>query len=136
MPDVVRVGTEPLAVVDLSIRQGADTTWSLSYTATDTGGAPLTVDFTGWTARAQLRTRAGGDLWINLTSGAGIALSHTSTTLTLVCTIGHAVTEGAAWNNRARGVWDLELVRADGWVIPLAAGTVQVSHDITRAVTP
>lgn len=128
---MVQVGTKPLAEVDLSIRQGSDTTFALSYTAQDDSG-PVATDFTGWTARAQLRKDVGREVWTELTTVDGFTLTHTATTLTITGLIPHSVTEDSAWDTYTAGVWDLELVRADGWVIPLAAGKVFVTHDVTR----
>lgn len=126
------VGSEPLAEVDLKIRQGSTTTVALSYTATDAAGAPVATDFTGWTARSQIRAQVGGTVWASLTTGSGITLAATSTTLTVTLTLPAATTEATAWNSYGVGVWDVELVRVDGTVIPFVAGKVFVSHDVTR----
>lgn len=130
---MVQVGTKPLEQVDLSIHQGSDTSFPLRYYQRDDAGAPVAQDFTGWTARAQLRGRVGEDpVWAELTVGDGFTLTHDATSLTITLLIPHAVTEDPAWDSRTSGVWDLELVRADGWVIPLLAGRVTVTHDVTR----
>lgn len=129
---MVQVGSKPLSEVDLIIRQGSDTTFTFAYTPTDDTGTPVPTDFTGWEARAQLRSGVGEAIWTELTTGDGFTLSSSSTKLTIMGLISHEVTEAVAWNDYGKGVWDLELVRADGWVIPLVAGKVSVTHDVTR----
>jgi hypothetical protein len=129
-----QVGQEVLAQVDLLIRQGSDVSFVLKYAESD-GTAIVVQSFAGWSARSQIRKKVGGDVWHGMTSTDGLALTDDSAgTLTVTGLIGHTVTEDTAWNGRREGVWDLELIRADGWVIPLAAGVVRVEPDVTRSV--
>lgn len=127
------VGQEVLAQVDLLIRQGSDCAFTLLFSEED-GTGTIVQDFTGWSARSQLRRKVGGDLWHALTVGDGLTLTHDAGVLTVAGLIPHGVTEDPAWNSRRQGVWDVELIRADGWVIPLAAGEVRVDPDVTREV--
>lgn len=138
-----QVGQEVLARVDLLIRQGSDVPWALTY-AEDDGTGPVAQSFAGWTVRSQIRRKVGGDIWHTMTDTDGITLTEDGTTLTLTGLIGHAVTEDPAWDARASrngtdgllpaGVWDVELVKADGTVIPLAEGSVFVDPDVTRGL--
>ncbi|WP_206155811.1 hypothetical protein [Cellulomonas taurus] len=125
------VGQEVLARVDLLVRQGSDCAFTLLFSEEDEQGT-IVQDFTGWSARSQLRRKVGGEIWHELAVGAGLTLTHDAGVLTVAGLIPHAVTEDPAWNARNVGAWDIELVRADGWVIPLAAGAVRVDHDVTR----
>lgn len=125
------VGQEVLAQVDLLIRQGSDCAFTLLFSEED-GQGTIVQDFTGWSARSQLRRKVGGDIWHELTVGNGLTLTHDAGVLSVAGLISHAVTEDPAWNARNSGAWDVELIRADGWVIPLAAGAVRVDHDVTR----
>lgn len=136
-----QVGQEVLARVDLLIRQGSDVTFALTYSESD-GTATIVQDFAGWSARSQIRKKVGGEVWHDMSSTAGITLSNAAGVLSVTGLIGHAVTEDPAWNLRAgktvgdvlapSGVWDIELVTVDGYVIPFIAGDVYVDPDVTR----
>jgi hypothetical protein len=127
------VGQEVLAQVDLLIRQGSDCAFVLQYSEED-GAGTIPQDFAGWSARSQLRRKVGGDVWHELAVGDGLTLTHDAGVLSVAGLIPHAVTEAEVWNTRKVGVWDVELIRADGWVIPLVAGAVKVDPDVTREV--
>lgn len=120
------------AQVDLRIRQGSDVAWALAYRETDPDGVTLPNTFAGWTARAQVRDRIGGAVWLAMTSDVAITLTAGENKITLTGLIEHATTEAPEWDSRSNGYWDVELVRDDGTVIPLAAGRVVVEHDVTR----
>lgn len=130
---VEEVGQEVLAQVDLLIRQGSDCAFTLLFSEEDEQG---TIDqtFDGWSARSQVRKKVGGDVWHAMTVGDGLTLTHDAGVLSIAGLIPHEVTEAEAWNTRRVGVWDVELIRADGWVIPLAAGAAKVDPDVTREV--
>lgn len=120
----VTVGRSALAVVDLILAQGADNSFEFRYSETvDEVVTP--VDLSGWSARGQIRRSPGGELWVELqpTLDSEGVVSFS---------IGHAVTEDAAWDRRSSGVWDLELIDPDGKVTRFVEGTVTVSHDVTR----
>lgn len=127
------VGQEVLAQVDLLIRQGSDCTFVLQFSEEDDAGT-IMQDFTGWSARSQVRKKVGGDVWHTMTVGDGLTLTHDAGVLSIAGLIPHTVTEDEAWNGRRVGVWDVELIRGDGWVIPLAAGAARVDPDVTREV--
>lgn len=116
----------------LIISQGAENSYGWTW---ERRVAPATeytpVDLTGWTARAQIRTNVGGEIWATFTDTDGITLDDQGN---ITLTVGHAVTEAAEWQTLARveGVWDLELIDGDGEVTRFAMGPVIVSQDVTR----
>lgn len=121
---------------DLVISQGADNTYAYRYSTSD-GTTTTPVDLTGWQARAQVRPRPGGTVWLDLTSQAPTAAGSSITLGAdgfITVHIHHAETEAAEWNTpaRAKGVWDLELIAPSGEVIRLVMGAVELSADVTR----
>lgn len=135
MTTTPRTGTTVYAEVDLDIRQGSECVWGLRYEERAVADDPATIipnTFTSWSARSQIRANVGSEVWHQMTSGAGITLSVAANQLTLSGLIPHTVTEAPVWDARNTGAWDVELVRADGTVIPLAAGWVRITHDVTR----
>lgn len=131
------LGREAITTVDLIVAQGADQSYAVRYSTSD-GTTTTPVDLTDWSARAQLRRKVGGDIWLDLTDANGIALTADGI---VTVTIDHATTEAPAWNAYSRltadgpqalGVWDLELISPDGRVVRLVQGTVTVSPDVTR----
>lgn len=124
--------------VDLVVSQGADNDYAFRYgTQATTGAETVYPDLTapGWDARAQLRKRPGGDVWVTLTTTLD---DHTGITLAaegwVYVHLHHTLTEDPAWNatSRREGVWDLELVKPSGEVVRLVMGDVRVSPDVTR----
>lgn len=131
---MLRTGTSVLASnVILDIRQGSDCTWAVRYREQNPDGSTVTNTFSGWAARAQVRARVGGELWLEMKSPDAITLNAADNRLTISGRIEHATTEAAIWNNRGAGVWDLELVRPNGTVVPVVEGPALVSHDVTRS---
>lgn len=122
---VVTVGRAALATINLLIAQGADNAYSFRYS---NDGVP--VDLTGWSARAQIRSDYGGDIYLTLTA-QDIPLTSDGV---IQITIPHTVTEATEWNAWTSGVWDLELVDPNGGVTRFAAGRVTISQDVTRDV--
>jgi hypothetical protein len=120
------IGVSALAAVNLVIAQGATFTASFRYL---TGSPAAAVDLTGWTARAQLRSGKGGEIWLTLASGTEITLTSEGT---IGFTLPHTATEGEVWDTRKLGVWDLELTSPAGVRLRFAEGTVTISHDVTR----
>lgn len=119
---MLTLGRGALVPLDLIIRQGATNRYKLRYL--DADREP--IDLTDWTARAQIRTAPGSDLWATLDVVLGADGS-------VEFEISPATTETPAWNKRTRGAWDVELVSPGGDVIALAAGAVLVEHDVTRS---
>lgn len=136
MTTVDPAGYEARILRDWTVPQGADTVNSLRpYRHGDDG--PEYLDLTdGWSARAQMRDRVGGAVWVAFSStdteGARIDLDADGWVSVILPA---AVTEEPAWDSRTNGVYDVELIDADGHVIRLAKGDVEVSHDVTREVT-
>lgn len=137
-------GRAALAQVDLLVCQGADNTYGFTYSRR-TGETTTAVDLSTWSARAQLRTRVGGAVWLTLTSPTGIVLDADGSIMLL---IGHEITEDPAWNGYVKldsktgrpvpsGVWDMELTNtAPGKVLRFVEGKVTVSPDVTREDVP
>ena len=121
----VTAGLETLATVDLLISQGSDNLYTFRYSET-VDNVRIPVDLTAHAARAQIRSKVGGDLWLELTD---ITLAADGT---IEVRIPHAITEGDAWNVRRSGVWDLELTDPDGLKVRFASGRVTVSPNVTR----
>lgn len=115
-----------VAQSDVTIVQGADTELKYRYLA---GEPAVAVDLSGYTARAQFRASRGGELWLTLVTGAGIVLDDQGY---VTLSIPHGITEGAEWDQRSAGVWDLELTGSGGAVERFLEGSVVVSHDVTR----
>lgn len=110
---------------DILIEQGA--TFRMSATWKDSAGAP--VNITGYTARMQVRRRYNDPtilLNFSTTNGA-IVLGGSAGTITI--TGAATVTDDVAART---GVYDLELVSADGTVTRLLEGGVTISPEVTR----
>lgn len=122
----ITVGRAALAEVNLIISQGADNHYSFRYSR-DVDGETVPVDLTGYTARAQIRRSAGGELYLDMTD---VTLSDDGV---IGITIAAAVTEDPVWDTRSSGVWDLELVSPSGGVVRFASGGVSIVQDVTRA---
>lgn len=112
---------------NLGIDQGA--TFSLPVTW-KTGKKPaVPVDLTGCTARMQVREKLDAPaVLVELTTeNGGIALGGVSGTVTL--RIEADATAAFTWR---AGVYDLEIIFADGTVRRLMYGSVSVSLEVTR----
>jgi hypothetical protein len=114
----VTVGHVP-AVIHLAIYQGDDFGFALDVQ--DAAGSP--VDLTGSTATAQMRKTPNDPAVV-----ATFAVTVDGSTITLRL----SDTETAALP-AAGGMWDVQVVRADGIVTTLAAGQARVYADVTRA---
>ncbi len=110
----------------LTIYQGATFTQQVTWTA---GQPAAPVDLTGCTARAQIRAEieAPGVLLELTTENGRIELGGATGTVTIKITA--ADTAEITWTE---GVYDLEVVFADGGVRRLLAGGVAVSPEVTR----
>lgn len=116
--------------VELVISQGSDMDLSMQWSV---DGTP--VDFTGWDARAQLRKKPGGPLWLSLTTtedehGNVIMLDDDGM---IHLHIDDEETSQEAWNasSRKEGRWDLEVIDPDGSPRRLVMGPVRVSREVT-----
>ncbi|MDQ0809832.1 hypothetical protein QFZ63_001546 [Streptomyces sp. B3I7] len=99
---------------DLRIEQGA--TLTETYTVTDDGWT-----WDGWTARAQIRTIAYGELLLDLTPY--LTVTGPAVQLAVPAAITQTLTRS--------GVWDLEMVNGDT-VLRLLQGKALVSLEVTQ----
>lgn len=115
----------PAAIRNFAIDQGA--TFNQVITWKDSAGAP--INLTGYSARMQARkNKNAGDVLVELTTQNGrIILGGSTGRITL--NIPASVTAAFNWT---RGLYDLELVRADGEVSRLLQGELTVSVGMTR----
>jgi hypothetical protein len=123
-----------------NVPQGADTENALRY-GTKTGDDPTEYpDLSdGWSARAQMRKKAGDPVWVEFLSsslsGPRISLEADGYFTVILPA---SETEQEEWNSRkanppgTSGVYDVELVSPTGRVIRHTSGTVTVSPDVTR----
>lgn len=91
------------------------------------------VDLTGWKARMQIRTKAGGTVLLTLSSdpadNAEGEIEIDVPGSALVIKLSAAQTAALSWNG---GVYDLEGIRPDGAVVSiLAPSTVVVGQEVT-----
>lgn len=85
------------------------------------------VNLVGFTARATIKTKVGGEVLETLTTENGkILIDAGDSTVTL--TISATATAEYSWN---KGVYDLELVSDTGEVTAVASGEVSVTKEIT-----
>lgn len=110
----------------LRIEQGATFRKLLTWKA---GTPAVPVDITGCTARMQIRADIDdADPLISLTTeNGGITLGDTAGTIELY--ISDTDTAAITWET---GVYDLEIILANGDVRRLLYGTVTVTPEVTR----
>ena len=110
----------------ITIDQGATFRKRMTWT---TGDPPLPVDLTGCTARMQIRDEiADADPLITLTTeNNGIVLDDVLGTIDLY--ISDTDTAAIEWTT---GVYDLEIILANGDVRRLLYGPVTVTPEVTR----
>jgi len=113
--------------INLSIDQGATFHKGITWKVGDP--TPLPVDLTGCTARMQVRESIDSEnIFIELTTENGrITLGTTDGSVSL--DINATDTAALDWK---RGVYDLEIIFANGVVRRLLSGTVVVSPEVTR----
>lgn len=117
------------AKVKLKILQGATYRERFSWNAPS--GTP--IDLTGCSARMQVREEKESPIVLLSFSsaeqpGAGlIVLGGATGTVDLSASAD--ITSGLTWSS---GVWDLEIVMANGDVVRLAEGSISVSPEVTR----
>ena len=115
------------------IPKGSDTTNALRY-GTKTGSVTTYPEFVtdGWSARAQIRTTAGGPLWVEMLSSSLTGPRITLDDLGYVTLVLPGTTTEDWPDTRKSGAYDVELIRPDGTILRLVMGTVTVSPEITR----
>lgn len=117
------------AKLKLTIYQGATFRRRLRWSTK--AGAP--IDLTGCSARMQVRSEIESPVAL-MEFKSGAALGENSITLggadgTIVLYASAETTEAIAWD---KGVWDMEIVMANGDVERLVAGSMVVSKGVTR----
>ncbi len=131
----ITLGRSALASgINLIVSQGADNIYQFRWfeAISDVGGL-TPVDLSGYTARAQFRTKVGADVWIELTSPDEILLDSEGH---ITIHLDDTATESDLWNLYKTGFWDIELASPTGIVTRFAEGSVTVSPDVTRTVAP
>lgn len=110
---------------DLELEQGA--TFALTVTWRDSASAP--INLTGYTARMQIRKTVSAPTTIlSLTdANGGLTLGGAAGTIAIAI----SATQTAAITASA-GVYDLELVAANGFVTRVLEGSVNISKEVTR----
>jgi len=113
------------AEFDFSIDQGS--TLVRPFRWRDGEGTP--IDWTGCRARMQLRPTVQSPIVLLelTTENGGIEIDYKDGLITLNFT--PAMTIGKLWR---RAKYDLEIVAADGVVIRLLQGVIQMSREVTR----
>lgn len=112
--------------LNLAIDQGATFRKTITWQA---GDPSLPVDLSGCTARMQIRPSvSSADVLLSLTTeNDGISLGGSAGTVEIV--VEDTQTSGVAWRE---GVYDLEVVLANGDVRRLLEGKVKLSPEVTR----
>jgi hypothetical protein len=112
------------AQYDLTIEAGA--TFTKVFRWRNAEGDP--IDLTGYTARMQIReTYASPTPLVSLTTGSGITLEAADGVVNVEITADQTAALAAR-----RGVYDLELEDASGFVTRLVEGKVTIRPEVTR----
>lgn len=93
------------------------------------------VDLTGFTARMQIKDKAGGTVLASTDVDDApldiITITLNTTTHTITAIIAATDTADLTWK---RGVYDLEMVSSTGEVTALLTGTVTVTAEVTTSI--
>lgn len=113
---------------DLTIDQGADWFWTVTWKVGSTARSSTFKDTTGFTARMQVRAKYDSPTTVlNLSSAnGGIAVSSAG-----IFSV-HATAAQTAAVTPGKYVYDIEAVAPNGTVTKLARGTVRVVAEVTR----
>ena len=106
---------------DRTLIRGTDHAWTVRKV--DQAGTPLIPT----SAAAQIRQYFGGPLWLEL----DCTVDPVDGWVTV--SIPKLDTETAEWDDRVRGIWDLEVLAA-GATTRWVQGTVEISQDVTRSL--
>ena len=114
-------------IYNFTIEQG--TTFTRTFKYKDSEGNPIDLTSNGgFTARMDIRTKAGGDL-INAFSTSGGQITITNTNF-ITLTIGATSTSNYSFNS---AVYDLEIVSPAGVVTRLLQGKIKLSKEVTTS---
>ena len=109
-----------IPIYNITVHQGQ--TWEMSLFTQDENGAPK--DLTGYTARMQVRDRAGGAILLDRTVGSGIAITAPDGQIAVSMT----AVESAALAF-SKGVYDLLIQSGTGTVTYLCGGDFVVEFE-------
>lgn len=99
-----------------------------AYTSGGYLGYYTPVSLAGYTARMKIKDRVGGTVLVSLLSPADISIDVANCTVTI--NIAADASEAFTWT---KGVYDLEMVSADGVVTAILTGSVTVTKEVTTA---
>lgn len=112
---------------NLRITAGDDFTKQFTHKIGDDPATATPFDFTGCTARLQVRQSINAAAAVDISTGSGITLGGAAGTIDIL--IPRAVTSTLAFKT---GIWALEVTLADGLVRTLIEGQVTVLPEIVR----
>ena len=113
---------------DLCWMRGVTLTMVITYQ--NSGGEP--IDITGYSAKSQIRARAGGydePPLAEITEAGGIVIDGPAGQLTLTF---DSDKTGPALDSLKKAAWDVEITSPGGVVTTLAYGTITLISDVTR----
>ena len=113
---------------DLTIDQGADWFWTVTWKVGSTAKSSMPKNTTGFTARMQVRAKYDSPTAVlNLTSANGGIIVSSNGIFSV-----HATAVQTAAIAPGKYVYDIEVVAPSGVVTKLARGTVRVVAEVTR----
>lgn len=113
---------------DLTIDQGADWFWTITWKVGSTAKSSTQKNTTGFTARMQARVKYDSPTTVlNLTSANGGVVVSSNGIFSL-----HATAAQTAAIAPGKYVYDVEAVAPNGVVTKLARGTIRVVAEVTR----
>ena len=113
---------------DLTIDQGADWFWTVTWKVGSTAKSSAPKNTTGFTARMQVRAKFNSSTAaLNLTSSNGGIVVSSNGVFSL-----HVTAAQTAAIPPGKYVYDVEAVAPGGVVTKLARGTVRVVAEVTR----
>lgn len=123
------------ASYDLRLYRGDDFLCGFIYAEVDPETRESTMTTAdGWTARAQVRSSIGGDIWLDLTLGEGLsARLNEDKFLEIAMHVPGSVTAEDGWACQTEGVWDLEVSSPEGVRTTVFGGRFFLRLDVTRS---
>lgn len=110
-------------VYDIEILKGADESFSFQYT----GDNDVAIPLTNYTAKMEVRDKPGSDLYLSLTSSAGITI--TAATGTVAVNFTHAQTLAFEFENAE---YDLFIISPANVYTCIARGKFTVIENVTE----
>ena len=109
-------------VLDISAQQGK--TWVISITVRDSNNA--LINFTGYTARWQVRAKPSSPAVLDLSTGSGITLNSSGV---ITITASAALTAAV---NASSYLHEIELTEPAGTIPPFLAGRLLVTAEVVK----